>query len=404
MTSTMISAERPPAGELTGKNLYRDPYPLYARLRREAPVHLFPETGEWLVTRWADCRTAGSKGKLFVASDSPDRPETRVFGMPNVLSMSGQEHTCLRQGIDPPLQPDVVGSYIDGLARPIARSFIEKLRPRGSADLTKELFEPVSVRVVAAVMGLEDVDDATLARWFHALNGGMQNVHDDARVWAELDQARAEIDQALRPTVEQVTRKPDSSLLSHMVHGGLPEGQVRSYEEIVPTLRVFMLGGLQEPGHGAANAALGVLQDPEAVATLVRDPEGSALRAYDEGLRWIAPIGVTPRLVRENVELGGVTIPAGAMVALVLGSANRDETFFDEPDAFRMDRKRKQHASFGYAPHFCSGHYLGRSIGRIALAETFGSLPRVRLDPERAAETRGWRFRGVTHLPVLWDA
>ena len=189
-----------------------------------------------------------------------------------------------------------------------------------------------------------------------------------------------------------------------MVHGGLPEGKSRTYEEIIPSMRVFLLGGSQEPGHGAANAALGVLQSPEAREALIRDPEGLALRAYDEGLRWIAPIGLTPRLSRRAFELNGVTIPAGVPVAVVLASANRDEEFHETPDAFQLTRKRRQHASFGYAPHFCSGHALGRAIGRISLEEIFKTYGNLRLDDDSPAQTRGWRFRGVTRLPALWDA
>ena len=132
----------------------------------------------------------------------------------------------------------------------------------------------------------------------------------------------------------------------------------------MPTMRVILLGGLQEPGHGAANAALGLLQDPSQAAAVAADPAGLAQRAYDEGLRWIAPIGVTPRLAAEDFELAGTVIPKGASVAIVLASANRDEGRFEEADRFNLDRPRKQHAAFGYRPHFCSGHYLSRRSAR----------------------------------------
>jgi len=390
--------------ELSNENLFKDPYPIYARLRREAPVHRFPETGEWLVTRWADCRTVGANPDVFGPSDHPAGPEARVFGTPSVLSMTGTEHACLRKGIDTRLQGDVVQTYIEVLARPIVQDYVGRLRRRGYADLTTELFEPISVRVVAAVIGLEEVDNDTLARWFHALNAGMQSSGDDPAVQSDLDRTRSEIDAVLRPKIEHLTTQPADSLLSHMIHGGLPEGKVRSYEEIIPTMRVFLLGGSQEPGHGAANAAFGVLQNPEAREAVMRDPEGLALRAYDEGLRWIAPIGLTPRLSRLAFELNNVTIPAGAPVAVVLASANRDGDFYEAPDEFQLNRKRRQHASFGYAPHFCSGHALGRAIGRISLEEAFKSYDNLRLDDNSSVQTRGWRFRGVTRLPVVWDA
>ncbi|UVC15045.1 cytochrome P450 [Mesorhizobium onobrychidis] len=388
---------------LTGENLFRDPYPVYARLRREAPVSLFQETGEWFVTRWSDCQTIGVKDALFGPSDSSGRPEARVMGMPNVLSMSGPEHACLRQGIDENLSAEKVNGYIERLARPIVNRFIKSIRERGAADLTTELFEPISVRIIGDFVGFTEVDVDTLTRWFHSLNGGLQRPNDpDA--WAACERARNEIDDVMRPIVERVTSKPDHSLTSHVVHGGMAEGKVRGFDEIMPTMRVIVLGGLQEPGHGAANATFGLLQDPAQAVALTVDPAGLAQRAYDEGLRWIAPIGVTPRLAREEFELAGTVIPKGASVAIVLASANRDESRFEDADRFVLDRPRKQHASFGYRPHFCSGHYLSRSIGKIALEEAFSSLPNLRLDPDREVVSKGWRFRGVMNLPAVWDA
>jgi cytochrome P450 len=393
----------PLSAEVTGDRLYEDPYPIYARLRRDSPVHYFPGTSEWLVTRWRDCHSVGAKDSVFVPSDSSKRPEARVMGLPNILSMSGPGHAALRKGIDANLTLSAVASYADGLVRPIVRRYIEAIRERGAADLTTELFEPTSVRVVATVLGVSHVDDNTLARWFHALNGGLQNVADDPQIWATCDRARAEIDSVVRPIIERVSGQPDTSLLSHMVHGGLPAGQLRTFEELIPTIRVTLLGGLQEPGHGAANAMYGLLSNPDQSAAFARDPAGLAQSAYDEGLRWIAPIGVTPRLAAQEFELAGTTIPQGASVAIVLASANRDENRYESGEQFLMNRPPQPYASFGYRRHVCSGQHLSRIFGKVCLEETYRLLRNVRSDPQREVLTRGWRFRGVTRLPALWD-
>jgi cytochrome P450 len=391
------------SSDVTADDLYDDPYPIYARLRRDSPVHYFPGTAEWLVTRWRDCHSVGAKDSVFVPSDSSRRPEARVMGLPNILSMSGPPHVALRKGIDANLTASAVATYAEGLARPIVRQYIEAIRERGTADLTTELFEPISVRVVATVLGLSHIDNQTLARWFHALNGGLQNVANDPQVWATCDRARAEIDAVVRPIIERVTTQPDSSVISHMVHGGLPEGQVRTFEELMPTIRVTLLGGLQEPGHGAANAMYGLLSNPDQGAALARDPAGLAQAAYDEGLRWIAPIGVTPRLAAQEFELAGTVIPQGASVAIVLASANRDENRYENGDQFLFNRPPQPHAAFGYRRHVCSGQHLSRVIGKVSLEETYRQLRNLRLDPQREVVTKGWRFRGVMKLPALWD-
>jgi cytochrome P450 len=392
------------AAELTAENLFNDPYPVYARLRRESPVQLFAPTGEILVTRWKECFTVGTKDSLFVPSDSSRRPEARVMGLPNILSLSGPPHAALRKGIDANLTAPAVARYAEGLVRPIAREYVESLRAQGSADLTKDLFEPISVRVVATVLGLSHVENGTLVRWFHALNGGLQNVANDPAVWAVCDAARAEIDSVVRPIIERVTRQPDDSIISHMVHGGLPAGEVRSFDELMPTIRVTLLGGLQEPGHGAANAVYGLLSNPEQSALVQQDPARYAQAAYDEGLRWIAPIGVTPRLASEEFELAGTVIPKGSSVAIVLASANRDESRYEHSEQFRLDREPLPHAAFGYRRHVCSGQHLSRVIGRVSIQETYRLLSNLRLDPQREVVTKGWRFRGVMSLPAVWDA
>ncbi|MCP3732597.1 cytochrome P450 [Sphingomonas sp. MG17] len=390
---------------LTGEALFNDPYPVYARLRREAPVALFEGTHEYFVTRWQDCQTVGANDAVFGPSASDNRPEARVFGIPNVLSMSGPEHQALRAGIDYEVQQQRVDGYIEDLARPIVVKYIDAIRSQGEADLTQQLFEPISVRIVGDLIGLTQIPNETLQSWFHAINGGLQNtVAQDPAVWARCDQAIADIDEVMRAMYEKVCAAPDATLFSHVVYGGLPDGQRRSFEDIMPTMRVIILGGLQEPGHGAANAAYGVLDDKEQSGLMRTEPSTWALKAYDEGLRWIAPIGVTPRVARQDFEIAGTRVPEGASVAIVLASANRDEGRWENAEAFDMRRKKKANATFGYRPHFCSGHYLSRAAGRIALEEAFARLPGLRIDADKPVNVKGWRFRGVVNLPARWDA
>lgn len=390
--------------ELTGENLYRDPYPVYARLRHEEPVAFFEGTKEYFITRFDDCRTVGGQDKMFGPSGSSDRPEARVMGMPNVLTMSGEEHQCLREGIDANLTQERVRSFVEKLTRPVVQRYLDRIKGQGEANLTTELFEPISVRCIGDVIGLTETPNETLVEWFHAMALGLQNVSSDPAIWKRLDDALADIDKQMGDLYQACLTKPKHSLLSHVMYGGMPEGKVRSWEEISPTMRVIILGGLQEPGHAAANACAGLLSEPDQAKQMADDPHAHAMRAFDEGLRWIAPIGVTPRVAMQDFELAGTVIPKGASVAIVMGSANRDGTKFENPDQFDMFRKKKQHLSFGFRPHFCSGHFLSRAMGEIALEEAFTQLPSLRLDPSKELKAKGWRFRGVSDLPAKWNA
>jgi cytochrome P450 len=377
--------------------LERDPYPTYARLRREAPVAFIPAAERWLITRRDDCEAAG-KDPAFLPSHRNDA----FFGAPNILSLSGEPHVALRKAVDPHYRPRVVAGYIEELARPVARRRIEELREHGRADLTADLFERVSVRVVGDLLGMCDVDDETLQRWFHALSDGLANLAGDPEPERVADRAKFELGEHVRATVGRVTSTPDDSGISHMVWDGADGGEPRTYESLIGTIRVIILGGLQEPGDGAANSVLGLLENPEQLAAVRTEPDELVPRVVLEGLRWIAPFGLTERYTATEVTVAGVTIPAGAEIGLVLASANRDETKFEDPDSFDVYRSKPVHAAFGYGAHFCSGHFLSRRLEEIMVDEAVRSLPRLRLDPDAQPRVHGFTMRAVKRLPVIW--
>ena len=377
-----------------------DPYPLYARLRAERPVAWIPVLERWVVTRWDDCHALTDRDVLRNSSQELDD----YFGTPNILSMDGPEHRGLRQGVDRRFRPQAIRAGFEELARPIARRYVERIRPQGACDATTDILEPVSVRVIGDMLGFADVDDAVLQRWFHALSAGMVNFAGDPEVAAAADRARSEIDADLHERIERLTREPDGSALAEMVHVGTVDGRPRRFEDLVSSMRVIILGGFQEPGHGAANSLHGLLSDPEQLALAHADPAGALPGAVHEGLRWIAPFGFAERRALEDIEIAGARIPAGAEMALVLASCNRDETRYEDPDRFDLRRERIPHASFGFGTHYCSGHAVTRPLEEIMLGEMLAGLPNLRADPDRPPVLHGVAVRGAWSLPVVWDA
>lgn len=390
-----MSAEAP-AVEVSLAELEDDPYPFYARLRRDAPVAYVPLLDQWLVTRWDDCEEVTRAEHRLGAMA---RRSHAYFG-PSILTVDGDVHRWLRGGVDAPLRPRAVQEYIEDRTRPVARAYVERLRPRGRADATQELLERISVRVIGDVLGLSDVDDDRLQHWFHALSAGLTNFDADAGIAAEARIVLDELDAYMRAAVERLTAAPDGSGLAHMIHTGAE--RPRTFDDLIGTIRVIILGGFQEPGHGAAASLYGLLLEPGQLAAARTD--GAIARAVHEGLRWISPFGIVARTALEDIPVAGVTIPAGAELALGCASANRDEARYDRPEHFDLHRPRKTHAAFGYGAHFCSGHFVARRLEQIALEEVLGGLPGLRLDPDRPALVSGFTVRGVTELPVVWDA
>jgi cytochrome P450 len=389
---------------LSVADLDQDPYPVYARLRAERPVAYVPCVDTWFVTRYRDVQFVAEHPELFPATVG-DSPQERTFGAPTIICVDGDVHHDLRRAFDPNFRPRRVLEYVDDLVRPLAEAALASLSDRSDAELMADYFEPVSVRSLAAVLGLTDVGTDTMRQWLHGLNLGATNFERDPVKQAASDEVCADIDAELVPRLERLSRHPDDSTLSHMLHAGTT-GTPRSVEYVLPTLKTAILGGMQEPGHGAGSVLAGLFSQPDQWDEVAARPSSTMAAAVEEGIRWVAPIGTQFRTTVADVELGGATIPAGAGVSALLSSANRDASVFSDADRFDLHRAslqeaNKVQAAFGFGKHFCSGHAFARHQMRIALDVLVSAYPTMRADPDRPTRFRGWEFRAPAELAVL---
>ncbi len=388
------------ADQITVTELEQDPYPIYARLRSESPVAWVPAVEMWLATGWEEAVRVASEPDLF-AADMPGSPIDRSFGSPTILTCDGPEHKELRRAIDPKYRPHEVERYIDRLVGPVVDAHLDALEDSGPVDLMAEYFEPISVLSLGGVLGLGEVDADTLRRWFAALAEGATNFERDPAKQASSDAAAQEIEERLGPLLDRLEAEPDQSTISHLIHTATPDGERRPRERFMPTLKVILLGGMQEPGHGAGSVLYALLTHPEQLAEVRADLDSVLPAAIEEGMRWIAPIGTLGRRTVRELELGGADLPAEAPVAAVISSANRDAARFPDPDRFDIHRERKRLATFGFGHHFCSGHAFARAQERIALRKLLEAHPAIELAAE--PEFRGWEFRAPRNLPVRLD-
>ena len=384
---------------ITVQDLEDDPYPLYARMRREAPVAFVPAVNIWLVTRWADVEHVAKSPELFTAHVKSS-PIERTFGKPTILTTDGPVHKELRAGIDPKYKPKAVATYIEPLVRPIADEYLDALLAKGGGDLMAEYFEPISTLSLARSFGFEGIDMPTLRRWFYGLAQGAINFENDPERQKIGDAVSAEISEAADLIFDRLERTPDQSALSHMLHDGMPAGKTRPRALLLPTVKVTLMGGMQEPGHGAGSVLVGLLGNPDQMTDVQRDMDLLLPKAVDEGLRWVAPIGTQTRETTRAVELGGVTIPAGAAVGALVSSASRDEARFTDPDLFNIHRNEGPHAAFGFGPHFCSGRWFARDQMIVAVKVLLERTKEIALVPDLLPQFRGWEFRAPTSLQV----
>jgi len=393
-------ARTPSMDDITVADLDRDPYPLYARMRAQHPVAWVPAVNLWLVTRWDDVQRVAKDEATFTAVVQSS-PVDRCFGEPTIITTDGPVHRELRKATDPKYRPARVNEYVDDLVRPIAHAALDEVIASGSADLLTEYFEPISTLSLARSMGFADVDVHTLRAWFRGLSLGATNFELDPVKQAAGDATANEIRARAGALFDRVTADPDGSALSHMLHEGMPAGCTREREFLMPTVLVALLGGMQEPGHGAGSVLAGLLTHPDQWAAVRADP-ALIIKAVDEGLRWIAPIGTQTRQATVDVELADAVIPAGDAVAAVVASACRDESRFTDPDAFDIFRPDFETGAFGFGSHYCTGHWFARHQVRIALEILLERIPQLRLAEGFVPSFVGWEFRAPTALPVVW--
>jgi cytochrome P450 len=385
--------------EITLEELIHNPYPAYRRLREQG-VTWVPEVNRWLVARWDDIDTIERNGEAFTARER-DSLQTRVMGR-TMLRTDGDEHKRLRRATQVPLTPKAVEQNMLPEFKRIANEYIDRFAERGSGDLFAEFAGPFSARCLGWVLGIPEATDDELQRWSQALMDGTANYGDDPEVWARVDASIAEIDAATTIAIERVSKTPDGSLISAMLHGDA-EGNRLSEEETRANTKLIIGGGLNEPRDGIGVVLWGLLTHREQLQLCLEDPSWWA-RANEEAMRWVSPLAMFPRETAQAVEFGDTKLEPGARMGLIVGSANRDEQHWERPDEFDITRPRARNVAFGVGHHFCLGVWLARhQIGGAALPALFERLPGLRLDLDDPPVMRGWVFRGPIRLPVLWD-
>ncbi|WP_134661380.1 MULTISPECIES: cytochrome P450 [unclassified Amycolatopsis] len=392
---TTAAREIPTADWVEIPALYADPYPIYERLLARAPIHWVPALDRYLVVGHEACHTVELDQERFSADEAQSLMK-RSMGH-SMLRKDDPEHDAERKAYGGVLRPKAVKQQWEAVFERNYRTYAEKLRAAGpGADLVAEFAAPYAADNLRAVLGFRNAGHGDLQRWSQTLIDGTGNYADDPQVWAAAERSSREVDEAIDEMLPLLRAEPDGSLLSVLASSGMPVDALRA------NVKMTIGGGVNEPRDALTTTAWALLTYPAQRAAVLA---GQRWRdAFEESLRWVAPIGMYPRQATRDTELAGVAVPRGARLGIVLGAANRDPAVFVDPAVFDIDRPRKPHLAFGGGNHFCAGAWVARaSVVSVALPRLFAEFPGLRPDPARPATVGGWVFRGVLSLPVHWD-
>jgi cytochrome P450 len=369
-----------PTFSLLDPAVANDPYPFYAHLRRDAPVAPLGVMDLWGVARYDDVVRVLRDPETFSSVVGTRRIAGEVLP-PSMLFDDPPVHTRLRGLIAKAFTPRVVEQQrgaIDARCRKLVAAMLAQPAP----DIVRDLAYPLPVMVISHMLGVADGDHATFKRWSDAI---IENVApilltgDDSM----LTDVNREFDGYFSRRLATLRREPEGNLLNELVYVETDQGRLTELE-LLMFCRLLLVAGNETTTGLIVNATRAFAEHP-AVMTRVRDDLRLLPAALEEALRYYAPFQATFRRTMREVTLSGQTIPAGTRLLVFLGSANRDETVFPQPDEFLLDRGANRHVAFGMGIHYCVGAPLARLEAEIALRELLPRIAGVAIEPGQDA-------------------
>lgn len=380
--------------DLTVHHFTDDPYPLYRGFRAQSPVVSIPAINRTMLTKAADCRYVKDNPELFSSND-PSTPMEKAFEAHTLMRKDGEAHMAERLAMMPTFAPRNLKGIWGPMYETYARDYIDRLPSGEVVDLFPALAGPLAARILAETMGMPDATDAQMQRWSQALIDGAGNFGWFDEPFERVAAANIEMNANIEGNAERLRAAPDQSALSVMMQAEDPI----AWSQMVSNIKIAIGGGINEPRDALLTILYGLLTNPEQLEA-VRD-SGNWSAAFEEGVRWVAPIQASSRVALEDCEIRGIDIPKGTVVMVLQASANRDEEIYENAEAYDALREAKPHQAFGNGPHHCMGIHMARMmVGRTLLPMLFERFPNMQLEQAEDVVWKGFGFRGPLNLPV----
>ncbi|WP_407686383.1 cytochrome P450 [Mycobacterium sp. HUMS_1102779] len=383
----------------------RDPYPFFARKRREAgvfrgtvmdysktPESLLPES-EYSAVSFDAVNTVFRDGQVF--SSKPYDKTIGLFMGPTILAMEGKKHRDHRNLVSAAFKSKALARWEPAIVRPICNALIDEFVDAGTADLVRNYTFEFPTRVIAKLLGLPAED----LPMFRKRAVQLISYHVD---YERAFEASAALKDYFLEQIEHRRSEPTEDIIGDLVAAEI-DGEKLGDEAIYSFLRLLLPAGLETTYRSSGNLLYLLLTHPDQFAAVQADHE-LIPQAIEEGLRFETPLTTVQRFTTEDTEVGGVEIPARSVIGVCMGSANRDERRWERSDEFDIFRDHVPHISFAAGEHTCLGLHLSRMETRVAMECLLSRLTNFRLQTDDDPHIHGQPFRSPTALPVTFDA
>ena len=390
----------------------QDPYPTYARMHEEGPLHYVEVASKWAV--WsifshAECSSIAKDPRLSAKRAKqmllplPLSRQAEFSELARMLSlwlifMDPPEHTRLRKL----LNKGFSAVAVEGL-RPQVEAIVDKmltpLQHGSEVELMHEFANPMPVRIISELLGVPEALHGTFVNASRAIavfRGNPNRTVEEARAAQD---ALVELTEFFRKTVAERRRNKGTDLISLLIDIE-EEGEVLTEEELYAQCIALLFAGHETTRNLIGNGMYTLLRNPQETAELREKPD-LIRTAVEELLRYESPVQFTARVLKEDIEVCGQQIRKGWTVQCMLGAANRDPKKFKDPDQLNLKRLNNEHLAFSAGPHFCIGAQLARLEGQVALLNLVQRLPKMKLVGPRPEWASTFGFRGLKSLPVI---
>ncbi|GHO58761.1 cytochrome P450 family protein [Ktedonobacter robiniae] len=399
--------------DLTSPTFKANPYPTFADLRHQDPLHqitLQSGRAAWLVTRYQDAdiilrdeRFVKNAGNAFTPEEIEQFPralpqQASSFLSLHMLNMDPPSHTRLRSLINLSFTPRLVEQWRERIQE-ITDELLDAVESKGKMDLIDQFAFPLPMIVISEMLGVPSADRAKFRSWSNLIVEASGNPEAFRQAAGEL----MAFYQYLLELLESKRQSPANDLLSKLIQAE-EQGDKLSQEELMAMVFLLIIAGHETTVNLISNGILALLEHPDQMRLLQEKPE-LIRTAIEEFLRYRGPLLLaTQRWVREDLEFGGKLMKRGDHILVALSANNRDEEEFASPDKLDITRKENRHLAFGKGIHYCLGAPLARLEGQIAIGTLVRRLPHLRLSvaPEELTWRPGSLIMGLNTLPVTF--
>ena len=386
------------------KDFIKNPYPYLKELREEYPIHYDKSSGLNLITQFEDVKDI-QKSKNFISSEPEDYTKdadeklinpkdydyfwkTEEF---NLLNLEGNIHDELR-GL---VAKAFLNRQVQEL-RPFmenkSKELLDKVN-RGSFDLLADYAQPYSIAVIGELLGVPEEDYDKFLYWSHAIVK-MYDLKVSDESAAEAESAAKDFYIYMNNLIDEKNKNPQNDMISRLSQVS-ENNQQLTKDQIICTVILLLNAGHEATVNTIGNSIVALLLNNISTKNLNHDFD--IKKIIEELIRWDSPLQFFQRWVLEDTELSGIKLPKNSKIAMLLGSANRDETAFKNPEKIDFERKNLNHTSFGGGVHFCLGAHLARLELEVSLENLFKNEINLINDPER---TGAFGIRGFKKINV----